>query len=389
MRCSLFVLGALAVTACQSEAEDDVGVISLAVAAAPSGAACLRVTVTGGSGGAVRTLGLTTGKVTTGTLPGLPLGQVTVKAEALAAVCSAVTENSVATWVSDAVPAFLTAGAVVPVQLVMQKAGQISVAVDWNTGSGGSGGSGGTGGGTGGKSGGGSGGSSGGKGGGDPLGVATDLNGSMMTAPCKTSPAGSVCQTSTTNCPNNSEDPTLDGVLLTDKTITLGGTPGKSYGITLHVQGEVEAKRYVGGVDAESTSTSPSANGFVVGGTPDAGNAYGVWMIRVTNPDGSGGDYFLNSLLPPGVSNHTTYGVDYVATINAQAGAMLRLVASDSNCSQTKNCGPIENNGSICTAPIVLSNVDPVARSLNPSFDFSKAYNGQWLSLVVSNVTEL
>jgi hypothetical protein len=390
MRSSLFVLGLFAVAACQSEANDDVGVISLAVAAAPAGAGCLRVTVSGESGDAVRTLGLTTGKATSGTLPGLPLGEVTVSAEALGSACSAVTAGSIPTWVSDPVPAFLTPGTAVPVQLVMRKAGQISVAVDWNTSSGGTGGTGGTGGsgGTPGK--GGTGGIGGSAGGGDPTGVADSLNGQLMAAPCiRATGEATVCMLTATSCPAaNTADPALSGVHMTDRSLTLGGNPGTTYAISLHVRGEVESKTYISaGPDQSSAGQSPRLDGFYPGGRPTSGDAYSVWMIRVTNPDGTKNDYFLNSLAPPGVSNHTTYGVDYNATIRAQGGAVVRLVAADANCSMIKNCGPTTDTS--CLAPIVISDVDPVVKERNPTFNFNGAYDGQWLSLAVNSVTPL
>jgi hypothetical protein len=94
---------------------------------------------------------------------------------------------------------------------------------------------------------------------------------------------------------------------LTDRSITLGGTLAQSYTITLHIQSEVESKQYPGSTDAEGTSQSPRATGFATAGTPTTTDGYNVYMIRVMNPGASPpSDYFLNSLQPPGVSNHTT-----------------------------------------------------------------------------------
>lgn len=377
MRSSIVFVGLLAASACQSEDEQDAGVISLAIAAAPAGASCLRVNVEGDSGTTARSLKLTPGSPTTGTLAGLPLGPVEVSAAAFGVSCSAVNQDSIPSWVSAPVSVVLTPGTPVAVNLVMQKAGQISVSVDWNTGgAGGSGGSGGTSGASG----------SGGSGG--LLDVAQALNGQMLRAPCLQDVEANVCRTSTAACPPTlPSDPALGGVLLTDKTFTLGGTPGTPYTVTLHVQGEVEAKRYTGAADQNNTLTSPKADGFTVGGTPTGADAYSVYLIRVTNPDGAKKDYFLNSLVGPGVSDHTTYGMDYTASIQAQGGATIRLVAADPNCSMIKNCGPMEDQAGLCAAPIVLQNIDPVARSSNPSFDFNRPYNGQWVSLVVTRVT--
>ena len=215
--------------------------------------------------------------------------------------------------------------------------------------------------------------------------VAAPLDGSMLIGKCLTDSAASVCQTTSNGCPPaNAGDPALSGAITTDKTVTLAGDPTKTYAITLHVQGEVESKRYSGGQDQNGVSQSPKADGFCVGGTPSGGDAYNVYMVRVSSPKH---DYFLNSLQTPGVSNHTTYGIDYLAKIEANGGAELRLVAADSNCSMIKNCGPMENNGNSCAAPIILQNVEAKAVAKNMgSFDFTKAFNGQWIVLTVSDV---
>jgi hypothetical protein len=229
--------------------------------------------------------------------------------------------------------------------------------------------------------------SGGGGSGGAPilLDVAAQLDGAMLLGKCLSDSAVSVCQTSQNGCPPaNQADPALSGVITTDKMVTLGGDPAKAYTITLHVQGEVESKRYTGGQDQNSQLTSPKADGFVVGGVPSNENAYNVYMARVSSPKK---DFFFNSLQGPGVSNHTTYGIDYVAKIQANGGATIRLVAADSNCSMIKNCGPMENSGNQCTAPIILQNMDAKAVSKNPTFDFTKAYNGQWVVMVVTDVT--
>lgn len=216
--------------------------------------------------------------------------------------------------------------------------------------------------------------------------VAGPLNGAMLLGPCVNKTAESVCQTnkSGTACPGANADAALSGYLSTDKTITLGGDPAKLYTITLHVQGEVESKKYDGGADQSAVGASPKADGFCEGGTPSGGDAYNVYMARVTSPKK---DYFFNSIQPPGVSNHTTYGIDYTAKIKANGGSTIRLVAADKNCSMIRNCGPQENSGNVCSAPITLQGIDPVATSKNPTFDFTKAYDGQWVVMVVTDVT--
>jgi hypothetical protein len=223
--------------------------------------------------------------------------------------------------------------------------------------------------------------------GGPIIDVAKPLNGFLFTGLCLRDTEASVCATVSGSCPPAMpNDPALSGALTTDKTVTLGGTMGTPYTVTLHIQGEVESKQY-GGMDSNSTAQSPKADGFCVGGTPTAADAYNVYMIRVTNPGSTAKtNYFLNSLQAPGTSNHTTYGIDYTAKIQAQGGATIRLVAADSNCSMIKNCGP-QVSGTTCIAPITMTGIEPEAISLNPTFDFTKPYNGQWIVMTVKDVT--
>jgi hypothetical protein len=227
-------------------------------------------------------------------------------------------------------------------------------------------------------------------GGGNVAGV---LDGMMFTGPCLRDTEASVCATVSGNCPNTTiSDIPLRGVLTTDKTVTLGGDPATTYTIVFHVQGEVESKNYTGGTEQNTTLTSPKGDGWHQGGAPATNNAYNVYLLRVTDPGGSPRDYFLNSLDPPGVENHTTYGIDYMTpssgtmAFTAKGGASVRIVAADSNCSMIKNCGPTVN-GSTCMAPIILQNIEPTAVSKNTSFNFNTAYNGQWIVLTVKSVT--
>lgn len=219
-------------------------------------------------------------------------------------------------------------------------------------------------------------------GGGNDAAIADALNGQMLKGPCISDFDPLVCKTG--NCPP-ADDPdfALSGALTTDKTITIGGDPAKVYNITLHIQGEVEAKSYGATGDQEKSKQSPMADGFQVGGTPTKGDAYNVYMLRVTAPKQ---DYFFNALVPPGKSDHTTYGIDYVGVVKANGGTSMRLVAADRNCSMIKNCGP-NNNGGTCNAPITIGNIDPVAKAKNPTFNFTEPYNGQWVSIVVTSVT--
>jgi hypothetical protein len=223
--------------------------------------------------------------------------------------------------------------------------------------------------------------------------VARVLNGQMLLGPCRNDTQAAVCSTVAGACPAaNTADRALSGGLTTDRTLTLGGDRTQMYTITLHIQGEVEHKTYSNCTDQDRVAVSPRADGFCTGSAasvPSTGDAYNVYMIRVINPGATAAqriDYFLNSLAP-GVSNHTTYGMDYMAQIKAMGGASIRLVAADSNCSMIKNCGPTVNDGNSCTAPIIIQNVDPVGAAVNPTFSFTTIYNGQWVLITVKGVT--
>jgi len=229
----------------------------------------------------------------------------------------------------------------------------------------------------------------------DPMAAAEPLNGMMLTGPCMQNTEVNVCATVAGACPDqNNSDIALRGVKTTDKTITMGGTAGVTYTAVLHVQGVVESKNYTGGTDQNSATSlsSPNMDGWRNGGTPGTNNAYNVYMLRVTNPGSTAHtDYFLNSLDPPGVENHTTYGINYMTPASGnlaftfQGGASVRIVAADSNCSMIKNCGPSPTG---CSAPIVISGVESATTTKNPTFNFTTAYNGQWVSVAVKSVTQ-
>ena len=231
----------------------------------------------------------------------------------------------------------------------------------------------------------------------DPMAAAEPLNGMMLTGPCMQNTEVNVCATVAGACPDqNNSDIALRGVKTTDKTITMGGTAGVTYTAVLHVQGVVESKNYTGGTDQNSATSlsSPNMDGWRNGGTPGTNNAYNVYMLRVTNPGSTAHtDYFLNSLDPPGVENHTTYGINYTTPASgalafvAQGGATVRIVAADSNCSMIKNCGP-NPSGATCLAPIIIQNVEPTSVQKNSGFNFTTAYNGQWIVMTVKSVTQ-
>jgi hypothetical protein len=93
-------------TGCSSEAdvaesETEAGSVQLSLSAVPSDAACLRVSATGARS-VTRSFGLVAGSSPSFRLDRLPVGVITVDAQAFAGACAAVSASTSPTWVSEA-----------------------------------------------------------------------------------------------------------------------------------------------------------------------------------------------------------------------------------------------------------------------------------------------
>lgn len=150
---------------------------------------------------------------------------------------------------------------------------------------------------------------------------------------------------------------------------TMGGTPGTTYDVKVHIQGVVEVSWYHGGTRSAGNTTSidvgstvPGAKSyakdlFQTGGTnltyADNGNGfdYNSYELDIT-PMGGGAPsvYFLNSVMPsenPHISSktgHLSFEIDEMPTLKIPAGATISLTVRDSNCVQIQNCGTSNNN---------------------------------------------
>jgi hypothetical protein len=102
-----------------------------AITNAPADAACLQITVVG-SRTVVKSFSLSPGQDTIFTLTGLPVGAVVFSEQAFAQDCSAVTASSVATWVSDPVPATITPGVVAQVMITLHRNGEAVVSTNFD-----------------------------------------------------------------------------------------------------------------------------------------------------------------------------------------------------------------------------------------------------------------
>jgi len=132
-RIALVALAAalLSVGACnQVQEEKAIGRVTLAITQVPNDVSCLRLTAQGMSLTTVQIVDLMPGASSVMTeVGGLPLGTVTISAEAFA-TCPPTT-NTAPTWISDPVTVSITSGVVAAIPLQMRQAGRGSLSVDF------------------------------------------------------------------------------------------------------------------------------------------------------------------------------------------------------------------------------------------------------------------
>jgi hypothetical protein len=221
----------------------------------------------------------------------------------------------------------------------------------------------------------------------DSATVGAPLTGHTILMPCNGSPAGRVCTpkaAAATPC----EDPggfaaSYAGTHSHNEQITLGGTPGKRYIVRIRIQGQVEAKTYSGGMDANDAATLPS-NGLYTGGTADnSGNSYNIYFIRTDSPQQH---YYLNQVRTSADSRirHSTFPMDYEFDMEVEGGSTVCLVSADPNNSAIKNCAE-PDDGSNCTGSntVTVANLDP----LTAADIGSQPYNGQFVGVTVVKTT--
>lgn len=116
-----------------------------------------------------------------------------------------------------------------------------------------------------------------------------------------------------------------------EKEVTIAGTAGTVYDVTLRVRGIVEPANIQGGM-REDTSTFQYMNApyrkvpFTVGGTVVAADAdYTQWSIDVAEPEQT---YYLNDYQKVG---HQIFKLDYEVTIPMAANTTVTLTGYDEN----------------------------------------------------------
>lgn len=113
------------------------------------------------------------------------------------------------------------------------------------------------------------------------------------------------------------------------KEVTIGGTSGTTYDVTLRVRGIVEAMQIDGGTRPDTTTfqyqNMPFRKvPFTIGGTVNKPD-YSQWRITVASPKQ---EYFLNDYQKSG---HYIFKIDYQVTIQMVANSKVTLDGTDSN----------------------------------------------------------
>jgi len=212
--------------------------------------------------------------------------------------------------------------------------------------------------------------------------IAADLHGHTILMPCGQDTEVRVCRPIQVNSGCSAgNDPALAGGHSHDETVTIGGTPGTFYNVTLRIHGMVEGKTYRnGGMDRDNSSELP-ADGLYTGGEPDNGaNGYNIYLIRTSSPEQ---DYFLNSIAAGNDTRirHSVFEIDYTFDLRVEGGSTVRLVSADPNCSAIKNCAEPDVGG-VCNA-VEIDGLDPlIAAAIE-----DQPYNGQFIGVLVEGVT--
>ena len=152
--------------------------------------------------------------------------------------------------------------------------------------------------------------------------IAPGLDGLRVDDPCAGTPdtsTGAVC---------NHAMPTGAG-FKSAKDVTIAGTPGTTYDVTLRIRGIVEPTQIDGGMRLDTTTFKYQNMTwrkvpFTIGGTVNRGD-YSQWRITVANPKQ---EYFLNDYQTVG---HYIFALDYQVTIQVAANSKLTLDGTDTN----------------------------------------------------------
>lgn len=168
--------------------------------------------------------------------------------------------------------------------------------------------------------------------------VATALQALRWEMPCKPHKGGDTCNAAV-------EKPT--------KSVTLAGTKGTTYDVTLHFRGEVEQNEYKGG----------SADGLWYTGGKSANTNYNIYKLEISDPPQA---YYLNAG-KAGIRH--TWPLDYEKTLKIAGGATVTITGDAQDHALIVNQDDKKK-------PIVVADVPPAP----------EAFDGQFIQMDVTKV---
>ncbi|MEN9579932.1 MAG: hypothetical protein RJA70_2941 [Pseudomonadota bacterium] len=178
----------------------------------------------------------------------------------------------------------------------------------------------------------------------DPSGV---LCNTIASAQPRSNPVG--------GCPNQDAPEFEDVGFAFKEMFSLGGEPGRTYGITIVVNGVTEGKVYEGGKrDAGDTppadpNLEAGIDTFYVGGKAVPSH-YNVVRMRILQADKTTevARYYLNSFPDKSFEKQETFLIGYTKTIDVPGGGFVEYLTQDMNCQDINNCGAGPRKGKEC-----------------------------------------
>jgi hypothetical protein len=127
------------------------------------------------------------------------------------------------------------------------------------------------------------------------------------------------------------------------KDVTIAGTPGTTYDVTLRIRGVVEPTKITGGTRPDMSTIQLNGKTYrkvpyTVGGTP-GDVTYQPWLFSVASPPQN---YFFNDY---GLTEHSTFLLDYQVTIPMSGGTKVTLDVNDGNDHEISNYASLKNDG--------------------------------------------
>jgi hypothetical protein len=185
---------------------------------------------------------------------------------------------------------------------------------------------------------------------GKPNGFGDSLKDTFVLLGCYAQ-AGQDCITvpSGTQCPNqNGSLPFEEQGIITKEDFSIGGTPGKTYALTITVNGIAEAKYYQDGTraagngDPKDPDAVNGTDAFYTGGTPVKFEFYNVYKLIAKDMAGKEMQhYYFNSFPKTNTpyENHQTFPIAFTHDIVVMGGGSVTVFTSDANCHAIDNCG--------------------------------------------------